>query len=107
MSERIREIAQAWAARHGVVFEWLPDRTIKMTGSVGTWFLDTTPINGDDDWISIHPTELGCEIEKVASAGHVEVLRLTPEELVVELDQILKWFAGWKSFMSFGPGRGH
>ena len=103
-AERVEQIVQTWAAKHGVAFEWLPDREITYTGSRGAWHLSTQAINGHDDWISVHPTAKGCELQKVASAGHVEVLKLPPEGLDAELEGILAWFESWTSFLSFGPG---
>ena len=106
-AQRIEKIVQDWAGTHGARFEWTADREITYTGSRGAWHLSTQDINGHDDWISVHPTANGCELQKVASAGHVEVLKLTPEELETALADILAWFEGWRSFMSFGPGKGH
>lgn len=71
------------------------------------WHLTTIALNERDDWISVHPTDTGCELQKVAYAGHVEVLRLTPQELATELDEILDWFQGWTDLFAEGPGSGH
>ena len=103
----IKSILDAWAARHGVAFEWRPDKTVAYTDSRGAWFLSTRAINGRDDWISVHPSDAGLELEKIADAGHVEALRLAVEDLAAELDGILEWFQSWTDFFSFGPGQGH
>src|SRR5262245_37836734 len=109
MSERLQQVLHAWASRHGVSFEWRPDFTISYTGSRGAWFVSTLPINASDDWIAVHPTGDGdhLELEKVADAGHVEVLRLGVDELANELDGVLDWFGGWTDFFAEGPGKGH
>ena len=92
-----------------MAFAWRSDYTIAYTGSKGAWFVSTLPINGSDDWIAVHSTGDGesLELEKVADAGHVEVLRLGVEQLETELDAVLDWFKGWTAFLGEGPGRGH
>lgn len=107
MHEQIKAILDAWAAPQHVRFDWKSDERITYTNSRGAWNLVTTPLNGDPDEISVHPTESGCELELRCSAGHVEVMRLGPDELRAELEQVLEFFHSWTSFMSFGPGSGH
>ena len=108
MAASLRALLDDWSARHGVSFVWVPTKAITYTDSVGAWHLRTGPINGEDDWISIHPRADGSfELELVADAGHVEVYRLDLDGLAGRLAGALEWFAGWTSFYSQGPGPGH
>jgi hypothetical protein len=108
INPRIRELLGGWAERNRVQFVWDPDRTITYTGSRGAWHISTMPINERDDWISVHPSGHDLvELQLVADAGHVEVLRLDLEALSKQLETALDWFQGWTDFFACGPGRGH
>lgn len=102
MADPVKEVLDAWASRHGLAFVWIPDGEIAYTCSRGTWEA-TTPAG---DRISVHPGP-PIELELLVIAGHVEVERLTLEELRQRFDGVLEWFDSWTSFFSQGPGQGH
>lgn len=99
MSERIRQIANLWAARHEAAFEWRPEQQ--------AWFLSTRAFNESEDAIRIRPTADGCELEKISCTGHVEVVRLTAAQLETALAEILDWFANRKLYSTYGHGHEH
>ncbi len=96
MSERVRQIASRWAARHEAAFEWRADEEI--------WFLSTRAINESEDAIRIRPTAQGCELEKISCTGHVEIAQLTAAGLEAELEGILDWFGNRKLYSMYGHG---
>jgi len=102
MADTLKELLDAWGVKHGLSFVWRPDAEITYTRSRGAWHTKTA----DDDWISVHPGP-PIEVELVVAAGHVEVERLTLDELRDRLEGVLAWFDGWNGFFHEGPGQGH
>jgi hypothetical protein len=100
---KLKEILDSWAAKHGASWTWKDDAQITYTNSRGAWVVDLP----DGDRIMVHPTADGAELDKFVQAGHVEVLRVSLDELRTELDGILQWFEGWTAFFAEGPGQGH
>jgi hypothetical protein len=99
--DRIHGILQKFTAQHGGAFAWDPDRVITFTNSRGAWHLVTRALNGRDDSITVHPSLDGETVELVlsAAAGHVEVYRVSADELATKLGEAPGWFTRWTQLL--------